>query len=300
MSLREVPQNGATKQSHNHEYCEIATPRPRSGLAMTTVMPLVFAAHLPHSPLLLPAIGRENREKLAQTLDAFAELERALYATKPDTIVVISGHGTVFEDAFSMNVMESYKVNLKEFGDLTTDATFRCNLGLAQDIKEAAKLAGIPLALQSDTVLDYGSAVPVLLLTAHLPKVTVVPIGYSLLPAKAHFEFGYLLKDQIMTRQERVAVISSGDLSHCLTTNAPGGFKAQGPEFDAKVQEAIVNKNSTALLQMDTKLIESAEECSIRALWILFGALQRVSFEVKVLSYQAPFGVGHLVAQFVL
>lgn len=263
-------------------------------------MPLIFAAHLPHSPLLLPAIGRENREKLKKTLEAFGELERALYAAKPDTIVVISGHGTVFEDAFSMNVMESYKVNLKEFGDLTTDASFRCNLGLAQHMREAAKSAGVPLSLQSDTVLDYGSAVPLLLLTAHLPKVTVVPVGYSLLPAKTHFEFGYLLKDQIMARQERVAVISSGDLSHCLTSDAPGGFRKEGAEFDAKVQEAVVNKNSTALLQMDSKLIAGAAECGIHSLWILSGALQRMHYEVKVLSYEAPFGVGHMVAQFVL
>ena len=39
---------------------------------------IVFGAIIPHSPLLIETIGKDQREKLKTTIDAIAQIEQAL------------------------------------------------------------------------------------------------------------------------------------------------------------------------------------------------------------------------------
>ena len=64
---------------------------------------LVFAAIVPHPPILIPQIGKDNLKKLKKTVAAFNLLEEDLNAARPDVIVVISPHGEVNFDAFTIN-----------------------------------------------------------------------------------------------------------------------------------------------------------------------------------------------------
>src|SRR5262245_47834651 len=64
---------------------------------------IVFAAIVPHSPLLLPSIGKDKSEALAKTIAAYKEIEEALYLSKAETIVMISPHAQAYPDAFSEN-----------------------------------------------------------------------------------------------------------------------------------------------------------------------------------------------------
>ena len=78
---------------------------------------IVFAAVVPHSPLLVPSIGKEHTEKLANTTHAYAELEQTLYLAKPDTLVMISPHAQMYPDAMSGNASPKFTAVLKQFGD---------------------------------------------------------------------------------------------------------------------------------------------------------------------------------------
>ena len=71
---------------------------------------IVFAAIAPHSPLLLPTIGKEHQKKLEKTLAAYRALEEDLYAAKPDTLVVYSPHGNVLKNAFSLFIAQKYLI----------------------------------------------------------------------------------------------------------------------------------------------------------------------------------------------
>ena len=53
---------------------------------------IVFAAFTPHTPLLLPPIGKESLEKMSATADAMDRLGDELAEAKPDTIVMVSAH----------------------------------------------------------------------------------------------------------------------------------------------------------------------------------------------------------------
>lgn len=263
-------------------------------------MSLVFAAIAPHPPILIPAIGRDHLKKIRATQEALEKMEEDLYVAKPETIVIISPHGNLLPDAFSLNLNPSYRVDLKEFGDLTTTAEYRCDMDLSLQITEAAKLKHLPLVLQTDPILDYGSAVPLSYLARHLAEIKIIPLGYALLNAKTHLDFGYLIKEEIMKTNRRVAVIASGDLSHALTSEAPAGFSPEGKKFDEALMENLKNRNTAALLNLDPRFCEAAAECGLRSFLILLGVLQRVNYDLKILSYEGPFGVGYLTAEFAL
>ena len=94
------------------------------------------------------------------------------------------------------------------------------------------------------------------------------------------------------------AIIASGDLSHCLRTDAPVGFRKEGAEFDEAVQASIRQMTASKLISMNEDFIEAAAECAYRPLLILFGMIERMNVRPEILSYEAPFGVGYLTAEF--
>ncbi len=259
---------------------------------------ICFAAFTPHSPLLLEQIGKENSEKLLQTEAAFKKLSDALVASKPDVILVIATHNFTHDQAFHINLHDSYSVDLKAFGDMSDQKTFLPDVVLGSQIRAHAHDLDIPFTLESNPFLDYGASVPLLKLTKNLPHTKIVPVAYSNASEKEHYQFGQALKDVLIQSDKRVAIIASGDLSHCLSSDAPLGFKKEGDVYDQTIIRAVKQLSSSTLLGLDKELVKSASECSQRTLLILFGILDRVNMRPEVLSYEHPFGVGYLVAQF--
>ncbi len=263
-------------------------------------MSLVFAGIAPHPPLLIPTIGKESLQKITKTKEALEKLEEELYLAKPDCVVVISPHGPLLPDAFTIHYNAIYTTDFKEFGDLATVQTFTGEMQLPPEVRGASKTNGIPATIVTEEKLDHGTAVPLICLTSHLPNVTVMPIGFSGLDAKTHLDFGYLMKDEILKTNKRVAVIASGDLSHALTTDAPAGFNAAGPEFDKKIQELLASHNTAGMLGLDVKFLNDAAECGFRSFLILMGVLRDINYRYQSYAYEAPFGVGYLTAHFLL
>lgn len=261
---------------------------------------IVFAAITPHTPLLLSSINKEKLNKVAKTREAMASLADELYAAQPDTIVILSSHGTIFDDAFSINLHDEYRVDLAEFGDLATNRTYLPDLKLIDTLQRTLRRKQHPVTLSSDGKLDYGASVPLLLLTEHLPKIKIIPISFSGLTSKEHFQFGDALKDALMNSTSRVAIIATGDQSHALETSSPAGFAKEGEAYDILVRECLVNKNSTSLITMDPDDIAKARECSYRPMLMLLGVLEQINNRPIIHSYEAPFGVGYLVVNFEL
>jgi len=262
-------------------------------------MSLVFAAITPHPPILIPTIGKDNLSKIEKTKDALSQLEQDLYAAKPDIIIIISPHGDIRPDAFTINLNNEYTVDFEAFGDFSTKLKFKGDTILMSVGKEklAAKL---PIDITSQTELDHGSGVPLYYLAQHLPQVRLIPIYFSLLDNQSHLEFGKGLKEIIMNTDKRIAIVASGDLSHCLTEAAPVPFNPAGKEFDEKLIALLEQGDAQAIVNLDPQLTENAAECGLRSILILLGALYDINCRTEILSYEAPFGVGYLVANFKL
>lgn len=264
-------------------------------------MSLVFAAISPHPPLLVPAIGRDSLKKIQKTKEALEKLEEDLYLTRPEILLIISPHGHQLENAFTLNLSQKFESDLKKFGDLTTNLTFAGETQLPYTIRsEAHKHGHHKIAIINEPLLDHGTVIPLYYLTKHLPNIKVLPVGFSDLDNKSHLEFGNLLKELIMKSNRRIAVIASGDLSHCLSSDAPAGFHKNGSIFDGKIQEFFISHNTAGLLTLEKEIVNDAAECGFRSFLILMGILRDVNYRYESYSYEGPFGVGYLTANFVL
>ncbi len=262
-------------------------------------MPLVFAAITPHSPVLIPQIGKNDHHKAQKTLEALSTLEENLYISKPHVIIVFTAHAQAFPDTFVVNAHTNFTSSFEEFGDHSLQNTYLGSPDFAAKLSHGASREHIPLRLVSEKQLDHGCSVPLYYLTSHLPQIKVVPIGPSDLPPTTHLSFGNLIKEICMDSDKRVALIASANLSHGITTDSPAGFRVNGQKFDKSIIELLESHNTTGIATLDPALVKDAAETGYTSILLLLGALKNIDYEFKHLAYEAPFGVGYLTAEFI-
>lgn len=271
---------------------------------------IVFAAISPHPPIIIPKIGQENLGQVQKTIFALGNLAEKLYQAKPDSILVISPHGPIAQDRFCILGGQELYGNFAQFGDTEDEFKYKNDSDLARDIEKECKKAKIPLSIIDESWLDHGMLVPLYYLTSgKLDNIPLVAMGFSMLDLKTHFKFGQLISHisslppsprlRRAGKSQNLAIIASGDLSHRLTPDAPAGYSPCGKEFDEKLIELLKKNDSKGILNLDPVLIEEAGECGLRSIIILLGALSHIShLTSQILSYEGPFGVGYLVANF--
>lgn len=261
-------------------------------------MSLVFAGLTPHPPLLIDNIGKENISKLKKTKEALERLEEELYLSHPQVIFIISPHEGIHERAFVVNVHDGFTGQFEEFGDVVTKKHWKVGGEFGARIAHAGNNYHMPIRLINEEKIKYGASVPLMYLTSHIQDVKIVPIGFSGLSAKDHLEFGEILKEVILVSEKRIAVIASGDMSHCLTKKSPAPYNHKGKEFDEKIQELLHTRNTLGLSQIEEPLIRGAEQCIYSSLLILLGILKHVDYHFENYCYEHPFGVGYLTGNF--
>ena len=259
---------------------------------------ITFACFVPHSPILIPEIGKKNLDKLKDTVKAYKNLEEDLYVAKPDLIIIISAHAnSQGGQFFTINQSPQLDLNFKKFGDLLTKVTLKNDVGFGYKVKESCD-DFFPIMLIADQELDYGSGVPLFYLTEHLRQTKIISVGYADLPYQDHLKFGQLIRKQINLSGQRVAIIASGDLSHKLHKDSPAGYSERAQEFDQTIIKLIQEKDIDKIIDMDHELIKESGECGLRSLLILLGIIREMNYQPAQLSYQAPFGIGYLVENF--
>ncbi len=256
-----------------------------------------FAAITPHPPIIIPTIGRSNLNLCRKTVNVMKATAEKFRAVKADTIVLVSPHGPVQYDKFVINYSPTLQGSLSSFGD-SRKFVFENDRLLVDEIVEKCREAHLPTGLARELQLDHGALVPLYYLinekdAAYNPFL--VHMSFSMLPLDYHFRFGEILGSVLQNNPKVISFIASGDMSHRVTPDAPAGYSPQGRIFDKKLAELIQQKNIKGILNLDPNLIEEAGECGLRSIIILLGALSNLRWEVKLSSYEAPFGVGYLV-----
>jgi len=153
---------------------------------------------------------------------------------------------------------------------------------------------------------DWGFNVPLFFLAKDFKgEIKTYLIGLE--NPKFYFEEGKQLYKSISQKSnsQKVALIASGDMSHCLKEEGPYGFHPDGPKFDKEFIDALKKKGVESILKLD-EYFPGAGECGLRSFCFLLGILEAHSknsgqaWKAEILSYEGPFGVGYLVANFKL
>ncbi len=180
---------------------------------------------------------------------------------------------------------------------------------------EKLEKAGPDLIIISSPHPDWGFNVPLFFLAKDFLPASATPKALQAGKGKVeqhliggespafYFAEGKKLYESISQKSnsQRVALIASGDLSHCLKEDGPYGFQEDGPKFDKSLIDYLTNKDVANILELDNKYPE-AGECGLRSFCFMLGILEesRINYQPEILSYEGPFGVGYLVANFKL
>ncbi len=263
-------------------------------------MALIKTIILPHSPLLIPEIGRANYSFLSKTADAYKQVGESLKNLGIETLVIISPHGLTQNNTFTLNVAPEMTINLQDFGFIPPKIILNGDSLLADQIKNAIK-SDLPLQLISESVLDYGSAIPAYLFKNIIDDFKIIVlVPANNLSLADHLNLGRHLQEIIKTSDKKIAVLASSDLSHRLKRKSPGGYSPKGAKFDNKLIEYLSTPESAAenILKMDEKLIKDAGECGLKPIVVLLGLLEGIKTTARIFSYQTDFGVGYLSLEF--
>ncbi|MCJ7792930.1 MAG: hypothetical protein MUP45_03055 [Candidatus Marinimicrobia bacterium] len=146
---------------------------------------------------------------------------------------------------------------------------------------------------------DWGFNVPLHFLTKDVHNIEVKTHLTDLESPQVHFNRGKeLIKN--LKYIKKLAWVASGDMSHRLKKDGPYGLHPSGPKFDQEFIKLLKKKDVNGILNLEPKLVEETGECGLRSFCQLLGALEgaKVKWQPEILSYEGPFGVGYLVANF--
>jgi len=268
---------------------------------------IVGCALVPHPPILIPEIGRNNLREVEKTRQGMEKISDQVKLWNPDTLVLITPHGPVFRDAISIAAITSLQGNFAKFGMTDIRISAETDTEMVEVITRYAGHSGIPvLQITEDSaqryglsiVLDHGALVPLYYLAKAGVKAKVVHISIGWLEYEDLFSFGRAVREAVQSIDRRAVIICSGDLSHRLTPDAPAGYSIQARQFDETIVQALEKLNIQAIRNLAPDFIEEAGECGLRPIYILMGILDKLKVKAHTLSYEGPFGVGYAVMQF--
>jgi aromatic ring-opening dioxygenase LigB subunit len=253
---------------------------------------------VPHSPNIVPQAGGEKARLCARTRESMIELGMTICDERRfRNAVIVSPHSPFLPEAFGVWEGKKLRGSMERFQAPDVTIELKVSVPLAEAIVDVAQRMELPMGrLNKDWELDRGVTVPAVFLIRE-GETNVVPVAISMLGWDEHWLFGTAIAKAAEVVGEDVVLIASSNLSHRITPDAPHGYSGTGAEFDGLVRKAFEDGRLRDLLDIPQDLCREASECGFAPLLVLGGAFDGRNVKGRVLSYEAPFGIGYLVAE---
>ena len=267
-------------------------------------MGILAAVMVPHPPLIIPEVGRGEEEKIKETTAGFTKAAELIARLEPETIVILSPHSAFYSDYFHISPGNSASGDLAKFGAGRVSFDVSCDSEFVSELEKRALRENIEAGTMGEREkrLDHATTVPLYFLKkayGGMIPCKIVRIGLSGMPLEEHYRFGTLIKKTAEELGRNICVIASGDLSHVLKKDGPYGYRAEGPEYDKRIMDAMSRGAFGELFDFSDAFCERAAECGHRSFTIMAGCFDGVSVKSEMLSYEGPFGVGYGVCTFI-
>ncbi len=258
---------------------------------------LMFVGIAPHPPIMVPEVGGTHAEEVRASVEAMRDLTMRIKACGAETVVLISPHAPLEPSAFVSYGGPRLRGDFANFRAPQAIVEAPVDEELLDAVVRAAAEERYEVKSLGPRELDHGTAVPLYFLLRNGWRGRVVALGYSFLSDDDHVRFGECVTRAVERVKRPAAFVASGDLSHRLKPGAPAGFDPEGRLFDEQVVEAVRANTPGRIPQIDQGLRRRAGECGYRSMLVALGVSNVAEPACEVISYEAPFGVGYLVAQ---
>jgi AmmeMemoRadiSam system protein A/AmmeMemoRadiSam system protein B len=262
---------------------------------------------MPHPPIVIPEVGKGEEEKIRATSESMNQVGREIADVKPDTIVIVTPHGAMFQDAIALTYEDKIKGSLKNFRAPGVSLQYEIDKNLSKRVYELSVAEGIPVVFATNSLLnnyeaevslDHGAFVPLYFINKHYTNFKLVHITYAPLSDMELYRFGMVVSKAAEDLNENVVFIASGDLSHRLKEEGPYDYNPLGEKFDREFLHHLQQGDVVGVFNMDKETVCSAGECGRRSVFIMLGALESKKFNGELLSYEGTFGVGYGIVRF--
>ncbi len=258
---------------------------------------VVFIGIVPHPPVMVPEVGGAAAGAVRASIEAMRELTSRVIACRAETVVIISPHAPLEASAFVAYGGSELRGDLATFRAPQATVAAPLDAELLDHLRRTVAAEGFRVLLLEEDDLDHGTVVPLYFLQRNGWSGRIVALGYSYLSNEDHLRFGVGLRRAAENTGRRVAFLASGDLSHRLKPDAPAGFHPEAHLFDREVVDAIRDGAPERIVNINQDLRRLAGECGYRSMLVSCGVAAGLETSCEVLQYEAPFGVGYLVAQ---
>lgn len=264
----------------------------------------------PHPPIIMPGIGGSRQQQANATIEACKRAAKMVLNDNPTTIIISTPHAPCFRDYIYISDSERLSGDFAGFGHAEISMDFENNANFALSLIELCEKRNISAGFVSEKdkkrygisdKIDHGAMVPLYFIGQEFENnhksFKVVHVSTPFLSLKEMYSFGECIKDAVENFDEEFVYIASGDLSHRLSEDAPAGFSPKGKIYDDKLLTLIRNADIKGILGIGSQEMEDAGECGTRSFAIMYGANAGKDILTEIISYEAPFGVGYLVAK---
>lgn len=253
---------------------------------------------LPHPPIALPEVAGSDFPRVEKTAQGMQAIAKDILESNSDTLIVITPHASIHPHSFTVFSDPVINGSFANFRAPQVVFKLNNNLDIMDKIIKAREEENLNdvILMKPGTPLDHGSGVPLYYIYQAGFNGSVVIFNYSFGSIAKHQNFGKTLFRVAENCSNKITLVASGDLSHRVIKGAPAGYHPDGEKFDAFINESIKEGQYEAITQISTGLRENAGECAYNSLMVALGALDNKPKQNKIYSYEAPFGVGYLVA----
>lgn len=258
------------------------------------------AAIVPHPPIILPNIGRGEEKKIEEITKAYETAAERILESEPDTIVIVTPHGEAYADYIQLSSGPQASGDLANFNDAADRFQVQYDEELVREAEKIANQNGVPMGTLGRQMqdLDHGTMIPLYFLRNRNPEIRFVRVSAGGPSDLLHYQAGEILTEAASKLGRKIAVIGSGDLSHCQKAGTHYGFKAGGPQYDKKIMEIMSGAHFDELLAMNEKEADDAMACAQKPFAFMAGTLDRTSSVPEYLGHSAEFGVGYGVTTY--
>lgn len=250
---------------------------------------------LPHAPVLVPAVAGRRLADCGATVAAMTEAARRLVVAAADAVVLVSPHAPRVAAAFGVTE-GGVEGTLARFGAAQAAVRLPGDTALSDELRDEARQRGLPTARLGGGDLDHGSVVPLWYLCEAGWRGPTVIVALAGADNACIDELGACVAVVAARLGRRVAVVSSGDMSHRLQPGAPCGYDPRAAVFDRAFMAQLRGGATCELAAAVAPWRERAAEDAVEATLFGLGAAGWRNDGREVLGYEGPFGVGYGVA----
>ena len=237
---------------------------------------------------------------LKQTERGLRDVALAVAKAKPHTIVIITPHGAVFDDAVAISYDTKLSGNMSVFGVARSKIEKPCDMGLLDEIRDRFNEAGcrhifvnsrVAKEYEIPLILDRGSLVPLSFIDKVYPDYQLVHLTVGDLSYYELYRIGHILRQAIETASNDTVIIASGDLAH-LPRDRNTEDVRYVRTFNQKIAMSLRNKDYETILTMPSEECSRVRQCGLKPLVTALGSEDGIATKCMIFSETEALGIG--------